>query len=135
MAPIALVPQDITRVFLNLFGNAFYAANKRRRETSDGEFRAKLMVTTRDVGKAVEVRVRDNGSGIPTEIRDKLFQPFFSTKPTGEGTGLGLSISYEIVYQTTSGDDRGLEHCRGVHRVHRLFAALASAESALNSST
>jgi signal transduction histidine kinase len=97
IAPIALVPQDMTRVFLNLFGNAFYAANKRRRETNDGEFRPTLTVTTRDVGKAVEVRVRDNGSGIPTEIRDKLFQPFFSTKPTGEGTGLGLSISYEIV--------------------------------------
>jgi signal transduction histidine kinase len=97
IAPIALVPQDITRVFLNLFGNAFYAANKRRRETNDADFRPTLTVTTRDVGKAVEVRVRDNGSGIPTEIRDKLFQPFFSTKPTGEGTGLGLSISYEIV--------------------------------------
>ena len=97
IAPIALVPQDMTRVFLNLFGNAFYAANKRRRETNDGDFRPTLTVTTRDVGKAVEVRVRDNGSGIPAEIRDKLFQPFFSTKPTGEGTGLGLSISYEIV--------------------------------------
>jgi signal transduction histidine kinase len=97
IAPIALVPQDMTRVFLNLFGNAFYAANKRRRETNDGEFRPTLTVTTRDVGETVEVRVRDNGSGIPTEIRDKLFQPFFSTKPTGEGTGLGLSISYEIV--------------------------------------
>ena len=97
IAPIALVPQDMTRVFLNLFGNAFYAANKRRRETNDGEFKPTLTVTTRDVGETVEVRVRDNGSGIPTEIRDKLFQPFFSTKPTGEGTGLGLSISYEIV--------------------------------------
>jgi signal transduction histidine kinase len=97
IAPVALVPQDMTRVFLNLFGNAFYAANKRRREANDGEFRPTLTVTTRDVGKAVEVRVRDNGSGIPTEIKDKLFQPFFSTKPTGQGTGLGLSISYEIV--------------------------------------
>ena len=97
IAPVALVPQDMTRVFLNLFGNAFYAANKRRREANDGEFRPTLTVTTRDLGKAVEVRVRDNGSGIPIEIRDKLFQPFFSTKPTGEGTGLGLSISYEIV--------------------------------------
>ena len=97
IAPIALVPQDMTRVFLNLFSNAFYAANKRRRETNDGKFRPTLTVTTRDVGKAVEVRVRDNGSGIPGAIMDKLFQPFFSTKPTGEGTGLGLSISYEIV--------------------------------------
>jgi signal transduction histidine kinase len=103
IAPIALVPQDMTRVFLNLFGNAFYAANKRRRETNDGEFKPTLTVTTRDVGETVEVRVRDNGSGIPTEIRDKLFQPFFSTKPTGEGTGLGLSISYDIVTQQHGG--------------------------------
>jgi signal transduction histidine kinase len=97
IALIALVPQDMTRVFLNLFSNAFYAANQRRRETNDGEFKPTLTVTTRDVGKAIEVRVRDNGGGIPAEIKDKLFQPFFSTKPTGEGTGLGLSISYEIV--------------------------------------
>ncbi|HEY1780138.1 MAG TPA: ATP-binding protein [Roseiarcus sp.] len=97
VAPIALVPQDVTRVLLNLYGNAFYATNKRRRETNSGEYRPTLTVTTRDLGKAVEVRVRDNGGGIPPEIRNKLFQPFFTTKPTGEGTGLGLSISYEIV--------------------------------------
>jgi signal transduction histidine kinase len=103
IAPIALAPQDMTRVFLNLFSNAFYAANKRRRATSDGEFRPMLTVTTRDIGDAVEVRVRDNGSGIPAEIREKLFQPFFTTKPTGEGTGLGLSISYEIVTKEHSG--------------------------------
>jgi signal transduction histidine kinase len=103
IAPVALVPQDMTRVFLNLFGNAFYAANKRRREANDGEFRPTLTVTTRDLGKAVEVRVRDNGSGIPIEIRDKLFQPFFTTKPSGEGTGLGLSISYEIVTKQHGG--------------------------------
>ena len=95
--PIAIVPQDMTRVFLNLFGNAFYATNKRRRERNGADFRPALAVTTRDLGDAVEVRVRDNGGGIPPEIRDKLFQPFFTTKPTGEGTGLGLSISYEIV--------------------------------------
>jgi signal transduction histidine kinase len=95
--PLELVPQDMTRVFLNLFGNGFYAANKRRQEVGDGLFEPILTVTTRDLGEAVEVRVRDNGVGIPAEIKDKLFQPFFTTKPPGEGTGLGLSISYDIV--------------------------------------
>ncbi len=95
--PMQLVPQDMTRVFLNLFSNAFYATNKRQRETNSADFRPTLAVTTRDLGKAVEVRVRDNGGGIPPKVKDKLFQPFFTTKPTGEGTGLGLSISYEIV--------------------------------------
>jgi len=94
---IALVRQDITRVFLNLYSNAFYATSKRQRETSGGDYRPTLTVATHDLGHAVEVRVRDNGDGIPAEIRDKLFQPFFTTKPTGDGTGLGLSISYEIV--------------------------------------
>jgi GAF domain-containing protein len=102
LAPIELVPQDVTRVFLNLIGNGFYAAQKRSRE-ADGSFRPLLKVTTCDLGEAVEVRVRDNGTGIPAEIRDKLFQPFFTTKPTGEGTGLGLSISYDIVTQQHGG--------------------------------
>jgi signal transduction histidine kinase len=99
IAPIELVPQDVTRVLLNLFGNGFYAATKRRRESAEPGFRPALKVTTHDVGEAVEIRVRDNGTGISPEIRDKLFQPFFTTKPTGEGTGLGLSISYDIVTQ------------------------------------
>jgi two-component system, NtrC family, sensor kinase len=101
--PIELVPQDITRVFLNLFGNGFYAANKRARADADGSFRPVLRVATHEAGEAVEIRVRDNGVGIPAEIRDKLFQPFFTTKPTGEGTGLGLSISYDIVTQQHGG--------------------------------
>jgi two-component system NtrC family sensor kinase len=101
--PIELVPQDITRVFLNLFGNGFYAANKRARTYADGQFRPVLRVATHDAGDAVEIRVRDNGVGIPAEIRDKLFHPFFTTKPTGEGTGLGLSISYDIVTQQHGG--------------------------------
>jgi len=94
MAPIEIVPQDITRVCLNLFGNGFYAANKRRREVS---FEPRLKVTTRDLGDAVEIRVRDNGIGIPEKVIDKIFQPFFTTKPTGQGTGLGLSLSYDII--------------------------------------
>jgi signal transduction histidine kinase len=101
-APIEVVPQDVTRVFLNLFGNAFYAANKRRGAKQPG-FRPTIKVSTRETGDAVEVKVRDNGTGIPTELRDKLFQPFFTTKPTGEGTGLGLSISYDIVTQQHGG--------------------------------
>jgi signal transduction histidine kinase len=103
IAPIELVPQDITRVCLNLFGNGFYAATKREREGAAPDFRPVLKVATHDLGEAVEIRIRDNGTGIPPEIRDKLFQPFFTTKPTGEGTGLGLSISYDIVTQQHGG--------------------------------
>src|ERR1051325_10264821 len=103
LARIELVPQDITRVFLNLFGNGFYAANKRRQHAEDAAFRPTLIVATRELGEAVEIRVRDNGIGISPEHRDKLFQPFFTTKPPGEGTGLGLSISYDIVTQEHGG--------------------------------
>ena len=102
LAPVDVVPQELTRVLLNLIGNGFYAANKRSRE-SDSAYSPALKVTTREFGESVEVRVRDNGIGIPPEDRDKLFQPFFTTKPTGEGTGLGLSISYEIVTQQHGG--------------------------------
>jgi signal transduction histidine kinase len=103
MAPIELVPQEVTRVFLNLFGNGFYAATKRSREAADAAYHPALKVATRDLGDAVEIRVRDNGTGIAPELREKLFQPFFTTKPTGEGTGLGLSISYDIVTQQHGG--------------------------------
>ena len=103
LKPIELVPQDMTRVLLNLFGNGFYAAKKRAYANGDAAFRPVLRVVTRDAGDAVEVRVHDNGTGIPPDIRDKLFQPFFTTKPTGEGTGLGLSISYDIVTQQHGG--------------------------------
>jgi PAS domain S-box-containing protein len=102
LAPIEVVPQEVTRVFLNLIGNGFYAASKRSR-AGDGAFHPVLKVTTRECGDTVEVRVRDNGVGIAAEHREKLFQPFFTTKPTGEGTGLGLSISYEIVTQQHGG--------------------------------
>jgi len=134
IAPVELVPQDITRVFLNLFGNGFYAANKRRREASNGAFKPVLTVTTRDLGEAVEVRVRDNGSGIPAEIRDKLFQPFFTTKPTGEGTGLGLSISYDIITQQHGGTIRVASEVGAftefIVRLPRHFATSAEAASA-----
>lgn len=103
MPPIELVPQDITRVCLNLFSNGFYAITKRQREGGDASFKPTVKVSTQDLGDAVEISIRDNGSGIPPEIKDKLFQPFFTTKPTGEGTGLGLSISYDIVTQQHGG--------------------------------
>jgi two-component system, NtrC family, sensor kinase len=102
LAPIDVVPQELTRVLLNLFGNGFYAARKRSRE-GEATVRPVLRVTTCERGEGVEFRVRDNGIGIPAQDRDKLFQPFFTTKPTGEGTGLGLSISYEIITQQHGG--------------------------------
>jgi signal transduction histidine kinase len=103
MAPIELAPQEMTRVLLNMLGNGFYAAAKRRRDNVDPTYLPMVTVTTRDLLDAVEVRVRDNGVGIEPEIKGKLFQPFFTTKPTGEGTGLGLSISYDIVTQQHGG--------------------------------
>jgi PAS domain S-box-containing protein len=102
LAPVDLVPQEMTRVLLNLIENGFYAANQRS-GAGDATYRPTLRVTTRELGDSVEIRVRDNGVGILPENKDKLFQPFFTTKPTGEGTGLGLSISYEIVTQQHGG--------------------------------
>ena len=90
-------------MFLNLIGNGFYAARKRARGKGEAAYRPTLQVSTRDLGEAVEIRVRDNGTGIPPDIRDQLFQPFFTTRPTGEGTGLGLSISWDIVTQQHGG--------------------------------
>jgi two-component system NtrC family sensor kinase len=134
IAPLELVPQDITRVCLNLFGNGFYAATKRQREGGDPKFKPTLKVSTRDLGDAVEVAVRDNGTGIPAEFRDKLFQPFFTTKPTGEGTGLGLSISWDIVTRGHGGtitvDSRVGEFTEFTIRLPRTHgAAVAEAAS------
>jgi signal transduction histidine kinase len=131
IGPIEAVPQDLTRVFLNLFGNAFYAVNKRRREGGNSAFAPILTITTRNRGDEIEVRVRDNGTGIPPEIRDKLFQPFFTTKPTGEGTGLGLSISYDIVVQEHGGsitvDSQPGEFTEFTVRLPRHGASVATA--------
>jgi two-component system NtrC family sensor kinase len=103
IAPITLAPQDVTRVLLNLFSNGFYAARERQRTEAMPGFEPIVTVSIRDLDGAVEIRVRDNGIGIPAEIRDRLFQPFFTTKPPGEGTGLGLSMSYDIITQQHGG--------------------------------
>ena len=101
IAPIELNPQDITRVLLNIVSNGFYAANQRARATPD--FQPTLKLTTADRGTHVELSIHDNGGGIPPNIREKLFQPFFTTKPPGQGTGLGLSITYDIVTKQHAG--------------------------------
>jgi two-component system, NtrC family, sensor kinase len=95
-------PQEITRVFLNLISNGFYAARRRAAEAGNG-FEPMLKAITRDLGDRVEIRIRDNGAGISPEVREKIFTPFFTTKPTGEGTGLGLSISHDIVVKQHGG--------------------------------
>ena len=96
-------PQDITRVLLNLISNGFYAATKRKAEADGGGYEPTLAAATKDLGDRVEIRIRDNGTGIPPEVKEKLFSPFFTTKPAGEGTGLGLSISHDIIVKQHSG--------------------------------
>jgi two-component system NtrC family sensor kinase len=93
---INVVPQDIGRVVLNLINNAFYAVNQQR-ITNNEQLEPLVKVSTKNLGNKFEIRVQDNGNGIPQNIVDKIFQPFFTTKPTGQGTGLGLSLSYDIV--------------------------------------
>jgi len=94
---IHLVPQDIGRVVLNLITNAFYACTQKSRLSPGEAYQPTVMVKTKKENQKMEIRVKDNGSGIPKEVFDKIFQPFFTTKPTGQGTGLGLSLSYDIV--------------------------------------
>ncbi|MFL6820671.1 MAG: ATP-binding protein [Bradyrhizobium sp.] len=99
---IDLYPQEITRVFLNLISNGFYAATKRK-ESGEADFEPTLSATTKGRGNKVEIRIRDNGTGIPREVKEKMFNPFFTTKPAGEGTGLGLSMSHDIVVKQHGG--------------------------------
>jgi signal transduction histidine kinase len=99
---IEVFPQEITRVFLNLVSNGFYAVTRRKSEHGPG-FDPVLSATTRNLGDAVEIRIRDNGTGIPPDVKDKMFNPFFTTKPAGEGTGLGLSMSHDIIVKQHGG--------------------------------
>jgi two-component system NtrC family sensor kinase len=96
-------PQDITRVLLNLISNGFYAATKRKAQAGNDGFEPALAASTRGLGDQVEIRIRDNGTGIPPEVKEKMFNPFYTTKPAGEGTGLGLSISHDIIVKQHGG--------------------------------
>ena len=96
-------PQEITRVLLNLISNGFYAATKRQGQAGSDDYEPILMAATKNLGDRVEIRIRDNGTGIPPEVKEKMFNPFFTTKPAGEGTGLGLSISHDIIVKQHSG--------------------------------
>src|SRR4051795_1903849 len=93
---INIVPQDIGRVLLNLYNNAFYAVNEKKKNTNEN-YEPTISVCTKRVDGRVEIHVKDNGVGIPQKVIDKIFQPFYTTKPTGQGTGLGLSLSYDII--------------------------------------
>ena len=95
---IDLVPQDIGRLLLNLFNNSFYAVSEKNQDINDQtKYQPTIWLTTRKQENEIEISIKDNGNGIPKEVQDKIFQPFFTTKPTGEGTGLGLSLSYDII--------------------------------------
>src|SRR5262249_5076385 len=95
--------EDITRVLLNLISNGFYAATKRKSQTDGGAYEPTLAAATKGLDDRVEISIRDNGTGIPPEVKEKMFNPFFTTKPAGEGTGLGLSISHDIVVKQHAG--------------------------------
>ena len=94
---VDVFPQETTRALLNLISNGFYAATKRKEQDSSDGYEPTLAASTRNLGNRVEVRIRDNGTGIPPDVREKIFNPFFTTKPAGEGTGLGLSICHDII--------------------------------------
>ena len=100
---VDVFPQEITRVLLNLISNGFYAATKRQGQESGNGFEPTITAATKSLGDRVEIRIRDNGIGIPPEVREKMFNPFYTTKPAGEGTGLGLSISHDIIVKQHSG--------------------------------
>ncbi|WP_461084807.1 tetratricopeptide repeat-containing sensor histidine kinase [Spirosoma flavus] len=103
LEPVAVAPQEIGRVLLNLYNNAFYALSEKAKKTSDADYKPTVTVRTKQAFDQVVIRVSDNGTGIPNAVKAKIFQPFFTTKPTGEGTGLGLSLSYDIITKGHTG--------------------------------
>ncbi|MGB7857916.1 MAG: GAF domain-containing protein, partial [Pseudolabrys sp.] len=129
---VDLFPQEITRVLLNLIVNGFYAATKRKAEAGGNGYEPTLTAATRSLGDSVEIRIRDNGTGIPPDVKEKMFNPFFTTKPAGEGTGLGLSLSHDIVVKQHGGsievDTRPGEFTEFRVILPRAGATLAKAE-------
>jgi signal transduction histidine kinase len=103
LGTIEAVSQDISRVFLNIITNGFYETYSKWRKNGE-HFKPTLTVSSKNLGKKIEVRIEDNGNGIPASVRDKLFEPFFTTKPAGQGTGLGLSLSYDIIVKEHNGE-------------------------------
>jgi signal transduction histidine kinase len=99
---LQLVPQNLGRVLLNLFNNAFYAVSEKKQKLGEG-YSPTVWLSTRKLQDRIEIKVKDNGPGIPAKILDKIFQPFFTSKPVGQGTGLGLSLSYDIVTKEQRG--------------------------------
>ena len=104
-------------MLLNLISNGFYAATKRKAQANGDDYEPTLMAATKNLGDRVEIRIRDNGTGIPPEVKEKMFNPFFTTKPAGEGTGLGLSISHDIIVKQHCGSIEVDTAARGVHRI------------------
>jgi signal transduction histidine kinase len=100
---VDVFPQEITRALLNLISNGFYAATKRKEHDDRDGYEPTLTASTKNLGDRVEIAIRDNGNGIPPEVKEKMFNPFFTTKPAGEGTGLGLSITHDIIVKQHAG--------------------------------
>jgi len=101
--PYTTLFRSIGRVILNLINNAFYAVNEKKKNNTNG-YEPSVMISTKKTEDKIEIKVKDNGNGIPQKVLDKIFQPFFTTKPTGQGTGLGLSLSYDIVTKSHNGE-------------------------------
>ena len=117
-----IYPQEITRVLLNLISNGFYAATRRAAESGD-RFEPTILAATKSLGDEIEIRIRDNGTGISADVKPKIFNPFFTTKPAGEGTGLGLSMSHDIIVKQHGGRIEVETAPGGIHRVYHFAAA------------
>ena len=131
---VDLFPQEITRVLLNLISNGFYAAMKRKGQSTDEGYEPTLRAATQDLGDRVEIRIRDNGIGIPPDVKERMFNPFFTTKPAGEGTGLGLSISHDIIVKQHGGSIEVESDPGRVHGIQDHIAACSGCSYEIGSS-